>query len=87
MKEPKTQDINSKVLKEARKALKMNQQELAEMIGSHQTDISKLENGKKIPDWLLKSITLGRLLEKAGYSLNDLILSLPDPDELPEVKP
>jgi hypothetical protein len=40
-----------------------------------------LERGVEIPDWLVKAIALNRLLEKAGYTLNDLILSLPDPPE------
>lgn len=80
----KGQSIKSEVLKEVRRVLGISQTKLAEMLNSDQADISKLENGRKIPDWLIKSITLSRLLEEAGYTMNDLILSLPDPtDEEP----
>lgn len=83
----KGQDVKIDVLKEARKALGLTQAELAQKIGSKQPDISNLERGKAIPDWLLKSIALSRLLKSVGYSMDDLILCLPDLDSDSEVKP
>ena len=81
------EQVKSDVLKEARINLGLSQSDVAKMLDSERAAISKLENGKKIPDWLMKSIVLARLLERAGYTFNDLLLSLPDPDESPEVKP
>ena len=80
--------VKSDVLKEARKNLGLSQADVAKMLDSEQAAISKLENGKKIPDWLMKSIILARLLESAGYTFNDLLLSLPDPNsDTSEVQP
>jgi DNA-binding XRE family transcriptional regulator len=65
-------------LKEIRDRLDLTQGELAELLGTKQSNISALERGKEIPDWLIKAIQLHRLLSRAGYCLDDLILSLPD---------
>jgi|688.fasta_scaffold1832928_2 transcriptional regulator with XRE-family HTH domain len=67
--------------REVRKKLKLTQDEVAVALGTKAPNISDLERGVEIPDWLVKAIALNRLLEKAGYTLNDLILSLPDPPE------
>lgn len=78
-----SQEIKTQVLREARKTLNMTQAELASIVGSDHTDISRLERGKKIPDWLMKAIALDRLLKRAGYTFEDLLLSLPDPEDRP----
>ena len=65
--------------KELRTKLKLTQETVAERLGTDQANISKLERGIEVPDWLVKAIQLHRLLTQAGYSLDDLILSLPDP--------
>lgn len=65
--------------KEVRTKLKLSQESVAERLGTDQANISKLERGIEIPDWLVKAIQLHRLLDQAGYSLDDLILALPDP--------
>ena len=75
--------LKTEVLREARKTLKMTQEDLANKLGSYRTDISKLERGQKIPDWLIKAIALDRLLKKAGYTFEDLLLFLPDPEDRP----
>lgn len=67
--------------KEVRRKLKLTQDEVAEALGTKRPNISNLERGVDIPDWMQKAIILDRLVRKAGYTLSDLILSLPDPPD------
>lgn len=76
-----TSNNNLVSLKEVRKKLNLTQDEMAAILGTERARVSKIERGLYVPDWLGRAITLHRLLEKAGYTLNDLILSLPDPPE------
>ncbi|BFM38915.1 hypothetical protein OLK001_08410 [Synechocystis sp. LKSZ1] len=80
------QHLKAEVIKELRKELGLSQAELGSLLGSDQTDISRLERGQKIPDWLMKAVTLNRLLQKAQLSFDDLLLSLPDPEDYSKVK-
>lgn len=73
-------------LKEIREKLNLTQDEMAEILGTKRARVSYMERGVEVPDWLKKAISLNRLLESAGYTFNDLILSLPDPEESQEVK-
>lgn len=74
--------------KEVRKKLDLTQDEMAELLGTKRPNISNIERGVEIPDWLTKAITLHRLLERTGYTLDDLLLSLPDPNsDTSEVQP
>lgn len=57
--------------------LKLKQSELADYIGTHEKEISRLENGH-VPEWLMKAIKLNRLLAKEKMSIDDLIPHLPD---------
>lgn len=70
-------------LKEVRKKLNITQEQLAKRLGTHRPNISDIERGVEIPDWMIKALVLHRLLRQAGYTLDDLLLSLPDPDDLP----
>lgn len=76
-----TSNKNPVSLKEVRKQLNLTQDEVAEILGTKRSRVSSLERGVEIPDWYVKAIALNRLVEKAGYTLNDLILSLPDPPD------
>jgi DNA-binding XRE family transcriptional regulator len=63
-----------KLLRDVRNELKLTQIQLANYLGIEQASLSKLENGKKIPDWLLKAIRLNKILKDAGYTLDDIKL-------------
>jgi|688.fasta_scaffold1859821_1 DNA-binding XRE family transcriptional regulator len=78
---------NKVSLRELRNKLKMNQTEFAALIGSDQSEVSRIENGRSCPEWYVKALRLDHAARKAGLSLGELALTLPDPDELPEVKP
>ena len=78
---------NKVSLRELRKKLKMNQTEFAALIGSDQSEVSRIENGRSCPDWYVKALRLDHVARKAGLSLGELALTLPDPDESPEIKP
>lgn len=74
-------------LKQLRQKLKLSQSQFAALIGSDQSEVSRIENGRKVPEWYEKAIKLNRLAKKAGFSIDDLALSLPDPDHSPEEAP
>ena len=68
------------MLKEVRERQGLSQQELARRIGIERARYSDLERGK-ISKWLIAAIRLNKFLAEAGYSLDDLILYLPDPED------
>lgn len=68
-------------IKEVRDKLNLTQGDLAKLLKTKQQNVSAMERGARVPEWLEKAITLHRLLSKAGYTLDDLILSLPDPED------
>jgi DNA-binding XRE family transcriptional regulator len=61
-------------LAEVRQKLDLTQEKAAKHLGIAQGDLSKLESGKKVPDWFHKAIRLHSLLKEAGYSLDDLAI-------------
>ncbi|BFM40737.1 helix-turn-helix transcriptional regulator [Synechocystis sp. LKSZ1] len=73
-------------LKQVRKKLNITQDQLAERLGTKRPNISNIERGVEIPDWLMKALTLHSVLRQAGYSFDDLLLSLPDPEDHAKVK-
>jgi DNA-binding XRE family transcriptional regulator len=86
MESVKESKINYMSLKQLREKLDLTQDQVAEVLGTKRHRVSKMERGVEIPDWLFKAIALNRLLEKAGLSFNDLLLSLPDPEDCSKVK-
>jgi transcriptional regulator with XRE-family HTH domain len=70
-------------IKQLRERLNLTQAQVAEALGTKRPQISNLERGVAVPDWLIKALVLNRLLAKAGLSYDDLLLSLPDPTETP----
>ena len=67
-------------LRELRTKLGLNQTQLAELIGTDQSELSRIERGQKIPEWYERMLKVSALLERAGLSFDDLILALPDSD-------
>lgn len=67
-------------LAEVRKKLDLTQEKVARELGMTQGDLSKLESGKKVPDWLYKAIKLHQIVKEAGYTLDDL--AIPPYDEI-----
>lgn len=57
---------------EIREGLGLTQVEMALFLGMSQADISKLEHGKKVPQWLLRAIKLERALAVIDLSIKDL---------------
>jgi transcriptional regulator with XRE-family HTH domain len=74
----KNQAPNNKVIKTIRDKLNLSQKEMADLLSTEQSRLSKIERGKHTPDWLVKFATLARLLNDAGLSWEDVILDLPD---------
>jgi transcriptional regulator with XRE-family HTH domain len=77
---------NKIMLKELRESQGLSQDKVSASIGIERARYSEIERGNPAK-WLVNAIRLERYLKKFGYTLEDLILSLPDPDESPEVKP
>jgi DNA-binding XRE family transcriptional regulator len=71
--------IDPKVIKELRDKLDLKQSEMAEIIGCNRSELSLIENGKLIPDWLERFIRLSRLMSEAGYSWEDVVMKFPEP--------
>ena len=63
---------SKKLLKDVRKELNMTQSELAEYLGVARANLNRLENGKNVPEWLLKALKLNGILKQAGYTIEDL---------------
>lgn len=51
-------------IKRLRKNLKLNQEEFADALGMARQELSQVETGKKIPDWLERAIYLYKLLKE-----------------------
>lgn len=66
---------SKKLLKEVRRKKGLTQSQLAEYLGIERARLSNLENGKAVPDWLIKALKLNSLLQEEGYSLADLVVS------------
>jgi transcriptional regulator with XRE-family HTH domain len=75
----KNQAPNNKVLKTIRGRLGLSQKQLADILSTEQSRLSKIERGKDTPDWLVKFATLAKLVNDAGLSWEDVIMELPDP--------
>ena len=82
---PVTESSENKKLsfREFRDRLGVSQGQLATLLGTHRSEINRLENGRRLPDWMEKAIRLTVVAKKAGISVEDLILSFPDPDPQP----
>ena len=72
---------NKVSLKEVRTRLGLKQADLAKMLGTSRTEVNRIENGKRLPEWYEKTLRLSAVLERAGLSFDDLILALPDKEE------
>lgn len=72
-------------IKQVRQRMRMTQAEFAQLCGTDRSELSRIQSAR-VPDWLMKAIRLNRLLQKEGLSLNDLLLSLPDPEDRPTIK-
>jgi DNA-binding XRE family transcriptional regulator len=68
-------------LAEVRKKLELTQEKVAKHLGMTQADMSRLESGKKTPEWIYKAIRLHELLKEAGYTLDDLAIPPYDENE------
>jgi transcriptional regulator with XRE-family HTH domain len=68
-------------LKQLRKKLNLSQTKFAELLGSDRSEVSRIENGRIVPEWYLRAIKLNVLAKSAGVSLEDLIISLPPTEE------
>lgn len=68
------------MLRDLREKQGLSQQEMANLLGIERSRLSEIERGRP-SKWLLSAIRLNRFLEQAGYTLDDLILFLPDPEE------
>lgn len=84
MEEVKKQPVNNKVIKNIRKKLGLSQKELAEMLDSEQSWLSKVERGLETPDWLIKFAVLSRLLHESEMSWEDVVMSFPEPQRARE---
>ena len=68
-------------LREVREKLNLNQSQFAKLIGTSQAELSRIENGEVIPKWYDRMLKVSSLVERAGVSFDDLILTLPDKEE------
>ena len=68
-------------LKQVREKLNLSQKDFAALIGTDNSEISRIENGRNVPDWYEKAIRLHRLVRSVGLTMDDLLLSLPDPGQ------
>jgi transcriptional regulator with XRE-family HTH domain len=76
---PESTENKKLSFKEFRDKLGVSQGQLAILLGTDRSEINRLENGRRLPEWLEKAIRLTVVARKAGISVEDLILSLPDP--------
>ena len=66
----------------------MSQREFGALIGTDRHEIIRIEKGQRCPDWFEKAIRLNHAAKMAGVTMEDLMLSLPDPNsDTSEVKP
>jgi transcriptional regulator with XRE-family HTH domain len=70
---------NNKVIKEIRTKLNLSQAAMAEILDTEQSWLSKVERGLETPDWLIKFARLSHLLNQAGLSWEDVVISFPAP--------
>lgn len=75
----KNQALNNKVIKTIRDKLNLSQKEMAEILSTEQSRLSKIERGKHTPDWLVKFALLAKLLHDADMSWEDVVIEMPDP--------
>jgi DNA-binding XRE family transcriptional regulator len=52
---------------ELRKQLGLTQLEMATILGVKQTEISRIESKKRIPQWVIRAIKLDTVMSKVGY--------------------
>jgi transcriptional regulator with XRE-family HTH domain len=78
MKSATNQSVNPKMIKALRKKLDLSQQEIAFLLDSERAEISKVERGLTTPNWLVKFVTLSRLLAEAGMTWEDVIMEFPE---------
>jgi transcriptional regulator with XRE-family HTH domain len=78
METDKVQAVNPKMLKLVRDRTGMSQLELAERLGCKQPDISKIERGLEVPDWLIRFAKLAAVLDQAKMSWEDVIMEFPE---------
>ena len=69
----------SKVIKEFRDKTKFSQARVASQIGVRQKTISDWENGKSSARDFLAGVRFAMLALQEGMTLEDLVLSYPDP--------
>lgn len=74
----KSQQVDSKMLKVVRDKLGISQEEMGRRLGVHRPDISRIERGIEVPDWLIRFAALSKILHEAGYSWEDVIMEFPE---------
>ena len=57
----------------------MSQRDMAQLLGTEQSWLSKAERGVVTPDWLLKFALLMKLARDAGLDFEDVALDFPEP--------
>ena len=69
-------NVNPKKVKlsEVRTKLNMKQEDMAEFLDISRSYLSKFENNKVSIEWIEKAVKLQKLLQEAGFSLEDLVL-------------
>lgn len=60
-------------LSQIRDELNITQAQMSQLVGINRVNLSKFENGKRPIEWLDKAIKLQKLLNEAGYSLEDIL--------------
>lgn len=73
------QALNNKVIKDIRTKLNLSQKQMAEILETEQSWLSKVERGHVTPDWLTKFAVLLKLLNDAGLTYEDVVMSFPEP--------
>lgn len=84
MYESENQPPNNKVIKAIRKKLKLSQKEMARRLDTDDSWISKVERGQVTPDWLVKFAVLLKMLNDAGLTYEDVVMTFPEPMTLQE---
>jgi len=66
------------MIKVVRKKLGLSQKEMAKLLKTDDSLLSKIERGKVTPDWLFRFAMLSSLMARAGISWEDIIMDIPD---------
>jgi predicted transcriptional regulator len=77
MNQPQKQDVDRAMLKKVRKQLGLSQKDMASLLKTDDSLLSKIERGQETPDWLVRFAVLSKLVHDSGFTWEDVIMEFP----------